>query len=863
MGRLVPRTPHEGYYDVASSCERRASNEPASSSSNVDGGASQSEALRPVASALPATVNVPSPSNADGPIFHSPGTGIQAGLLHEAESSSRQPICQAFAGAKSNVWKSGAVVHFPGTSAPAADISREIPPLGGLRQLGPTMARLSLVSNVGSKIFCALRELFTRDSELVESILLNIGRSDISFLPGAINDKVIGVMKDVLSPLVPSFTPARASQPCTVNTDLLDLWCQATKEPDPAPVQWLMHGAPAGILKPIVDDVVFPNYDPALDTAEVLADDLHTADNFCNYAGVEDDPDVRAEVKRLIEKEYVREFSSLYEAEKAVGGKIVLSKIGVIKKWRNGKWKMRMVINTKASGVSRATRKYQRALLPRSLDVVVDTLQLQHLNLLEDFELYYDSSEGIEYLIADFRDAFFLMANDPDERRFFAVEFRGKIIIFYRTTQGSRGAPLTWARLAALITRLTQSVTGVKVSRISTYVDDPIIVARGPRPYRRLIFAMVLALWSALKLPVAYDKAVLDSTVTWTSATFEPHKSGVTVRVKDSIVRETIELLERFLANNYILRKEMRTCVGKAMHIASLVATVRPFLNELYAALHSDKGSKASIWTKQVQPALVWLLTLLKEEGYILERKYELSSFLGQGKHVVLELDASPWGLGGVLIIDSSISSWFSCSLSPYECDLLGICVGSSTAQQIVEALAVLVALRCWKATWLHERVVLRVRSDSISALILCLKLKTSGAGTAIIAREMALDIASSEYSPQVVEHVPGIDNIIPDELSRRFQPEHKFVLPSQLSGVPEVKLPIRVEGYFRTISGKPATSHKPASKAPRLRSTLDCRCLVFTGCRRRRAAAVWANEAPQWRKLIKFAQLRSGPRFT
>ena len=82
--------------------------------------------------------------------------------------------------------------------------------------------------------------------------------------------------------------------------------------------------------------------------------------------------------------------------------------------------------------------------------------------------------------------------------------------------------------------------------------------------------------------------------------------------VKDTIARETIEVLERFLGNNYILRQEMRTYVGKAMHIASLVAIVRPFLHELYAALHSDKKSKATIWTKQVSPALVWLLTLLK-----------------------------------------------------------------------------------------------------------------------------------------------------------------------------------------------------------------------------------------------------------
>ena len=88
------------------------------------------------------------------------------------------------------------------------------------------------------------------------------------------------------------------------------------------------------------------------------------------------------------------------------------------------------------------------------------------------------------------------------------------------------------------------------MSRLSTYVDDPIIVARGPRQHRHMLFAMVLGLSSILRLPVAYDKAVLDTTVTWTSATFTPYAEGVIVRVKDAIVKETVELLTKFLGNN-------------------------------------------------------------------------------------------------------------------------------------------------------------------------------------------------------------------------------------------------------------------------------------------------------------------------
>ena len=61
----------------------------------------------------------------------------------------------------------------------------------------------------------------------------------------------------------------------------------------------------------------------------------------------------------------------------------------------------------------------------------------------------------------------------------------------------------------------------------------------------------------------------------------------------------------------------------------------------------------------------------------------------------------------------------------------------------------------------------LRVKSDSISALILVLKLKTAGTGPAVIAREMALDMASALYTPSVVAHLPGVANITADLLSR------------------------------------------------------------------------------------------------
>ena len=62
-----------------------------------------------------------------------------------------------------------------------------------------------------------------------------------------------------------------------------------------------------------------------------------------------------------------------------------------------------------------------------------------------------------------------------------------------------------------------------------------------------------------------------------------------------------------------------------------------------------------------------------------------------------------------------------------------------------------------------------------------------SGPGSAvrilgIIAREMELDIASATYTPDIVEHLPGVSNKAADLLSRRSQPGKVLSLPLYLT---------------------------------------------------------------------------------
>ena len=61
------------------------------------------------------------------------------------------------------------------------------------------------------------------------------------------------------------------------------------------------------------------------------------------------------------------------------------------------------------------------------------------------------------------------------------------------------------------------------------------------------------------------------------------------------------------------------------------------------------------------------------------------------------------------------------------------------------------------------------------------------------------MDLAVADYSPDVVEHVPGIANVTADALSRRFAPEAKSV-PEYLPSDKEIHLPQRHRDLWKAL---------------------------------------------------------------
>ena len=97
-----------------------------------------------------------------------------------------------------------------------------------------------------------------------------------------------------------------------------------------------------------------------------------------------------------------------------------------------------------------------------------------------------------------------------------------------------------------------------------------------------------------------------------------------------------------------------------------------------------------------IASSLSWLQAFLRRYHGALERRWRFDYDRNQGITITLILDASPFGLGGVLLIDGQIAAWFADALTSHDERTHGHAIGEDTGQQTWESLVVLVAVKLW-----------------------------------------------------------------------------------------------------------------------------------------------------------------------
>jgi hypothetical protein len=640
---------------------------------------------------------------------------------------------------------------------------------------------------------------------------------------------------------------------CEIDADLMKIWTLVSGDPGISSVDWLWDGAPAGILlQPDIGGVFPPAQEGDPEPPDMLSTDL---DSFTNYPGVDGDVDVQESLKGFWErnpkKRWLQKCKNLKSVRKFLKGKPpVLSRLGLVVRTRKGRTKKRIILDTKESGVGKTSRKSYRVILPRNLDFVNDSLDLLSAcapeepdELLEEDPPTPASSssssgleEDVEWMILDFIDAFWLIPLALLERRYFVAKLGKIFYVFRRTPQGSRNGPFSWAVTAAHAARLaqslfldptppqtilhrrrstpfTQQLARMRL-RLNVYVDDPAVAVRGTKRQRDRSLVMLALCWLVLGFPLAMPKVQRGKQVEWIGSEFKLTREQVQAIIPQEKCDEILEIIQRFRSANVLSAKELKSFVGKLVHISGTILAWRPFVNELWAALNSVNTERTGaappgcIWLSQIEHALQWMQAFLSpernphlKEGIGLVRTWLLAAYLGYGRNIRITLDASPYGLGAVLEVEDKIIAFIESELTALDFDRFGFARGSPDGQQTWESLIALVALRAWKLYWDGVRVQLSVRGDNLTALNLLINLRVKGEGPSLIGRELALDLGDSAYAPNLVEHIPGVANDLSDTLSRRTDSKKQpWSLPEVLKHVARTPVPVRDASFYLSV---------------------------------------------------------------
>ena len=179
---------------------------------------------------------------------------------------------------------------------------------------------------------------------------------------------------------------------------------------------------------------------------------------------------------------------------------------------------------------------------------------------------------------------------------------------------------------------------------------------------------------------------------------------------------------------------DLRAVTGKVSWLAGVLPRTRWILRTFYAVMaareaevrpgseaarrekRADARNKDGVFvTKRLEGARLALLELPeRHEG---EAYKEDTLLYARHSRVKSITDASPEGLGAVLVINDQIIDMVSSKVTEMDARNWGFEWGAFSSQGVVEALAIIVALKDWGSKLAGMNVQITIKSDSVTAL--------------------------------------------------------------------------------------------------------------------------------------------------
>ena len=603
-----------------------------------------------------------------------------------------------------------------------------------------------------------------------------------------------------------------------VDVNLFQAWSRRSGDPETEVCGWL-EGGPLGIEKEIKRCNIFPPSEeegPGKWLAEAEGEAGFAKHGFRNYLSVEENmEDARIELGRYAQEGYVTEVPLEIGLKKYEGG--TLSKLGlVIKMKENGERKRRLVIDLRRSGGNAKSYLPEKLVLPRPGDAI-QTVREQKAKIKH--RAAAAGRDGAEFVLIDVADAFTILPVAREEHRHsVAPGLDGTgLLVFKALLFGYKTAPLLYSRFGSMLARLLQSIVNSDLAAHQVYLDDSLWFLTGTLDERNKSLSLILYTLLALKVRIALKKGERSAHVQWVGVRFSlPDSETLVLNLPEKFLQDLRDLLQGWESKGMMPTKDLRAAAGKAAWLGSILPRAKWCVAVLYCVLKSvendelqgkeaaraqhregDQRPKRGLFAvKRLETARRWMVAFLQAALERPSRKIHV----GQKRTLEVKVmcDASPEGLGAVLVLDGMIVSCLSSAVTEEEAKNLQFEKGSSSSQGIVESLAVLVAIKHWSPRLKGYHLQLLVQGDSLVALALTQRLGASSPALNFVGAELSLALEAAGVERIEPLHIPGVLNIAPDYLSRPSKWSAQQ-LPTELEGI-KVEEPTRRSADFYTL---------------------------------------------------------------
>ena len=255
---------------------------------------------------------------------------------------------------------------------------------------------------------------------------------------------------------------------------------------------------------------------------------------------------------------------------------------------------------------------------------------------------------------------------------------------------------------------------------------------------------------------------------------------AMTLQIDQGRLQEILQLLVEWLEMTHMNRKEVETVAGKLGFISACVRPGRLFVSRILQFLRGMPRVGKFPLTQEFQKDLWWWYHFLPGYNGVSMMPLEDWSYPDE----VVATDACLEGCGAW---HCGTQEYFHLEF-PEFIRQKGLCINS------LETLTVVVAAKLWDKMWKGKKIVLHCDNSVSVSVINSGRSQTSFLQSCV--RELEFVAARCEFEIRA-NHIPGVENRIPDALSRWHSgAQHREAFWRQVSGL-VVKEVFVYEGLF------------------------------------------------------------------